>query len=124
MTVLLPYPLNSYYTPNLTQQVRLNSGVFLILIILLFLAPEVDYLPVTIPLSFEVCDREVCVDIPLINDTILEDTEKFNVVVTELHDTNERIILEERERLYTIVDVDGKLPIRVYNICSALSRNL
>ena len=91
--------------------------MFSILILLLFLAPGEDYVPVTSILTFEECEREVCMDVPLINDIVLEDTEKFNVIMTKLPDTNERIKLEESERLYTIVDVDGKLCVLYIRIC-------
>ena len=72
------------------------------------------------PLIFEECDREVCVDIQLIDDLVLEDTERFKVIVSKSDGTSESVILEESERLYTIVDVDGESPVRVYTYTTAL----
>ena len=72
-------------------------------------APNVDYIPVTQVLTFLQCSREVCVDIPLVDDEVLEDVERFIVFVTNPPGVNDGIELEETERFYSIIDVDGKL---------------
>ena len=72
-------------------------------------APNVDYIPVTQVLTFLQCSREVCVDIPLVDDEVLEDVERFIVIATNPPGVNDGIEREETERSYSIIDVDGKL---------------
>ena len=58
------------------------------------------------PLVFPSCERKSCVDIPIVNDDVLENSELFNVAL-ERNGLDGRITLDPVDGLVEITDNDG-----------------
>ena len=58
------------------------------------------------PLEFPPCERRSCVDIPIVDDDVLENSELFNVTL-ERNGLDSRITLDPVDGLVEITDNDG-----------------
>ena len=102
-----PSPLNSLSTsPALSLlQVHLYS-MHSILYLSLSVTP-VDYGEILdAPLEFPPCERRSCVDIPIVDDDVLENSELFNVTL-ERNGLDSVITLDPVDGLVEITDNDG-----------------
>ena len=82
--------------------------VFLVLIILFIQTAGDDYTVVTIQLVFDSTndDQMLCINIPIINDTICEDIEVINILMTT---TDPDVTISTPATTVTIIDDDGGL---------------
>ena len=85
-----------------------ENGVYSLLILSSTLGPGEDYTGlVTSRLRFGRCETRQCVNIQIINDERLEDTESFNVSLEVGRGVNSRFILDPQEVSMYITDADG-----------------
>ena len=67
-----------------------------------------DYGAVSIVMMFDSCQVRSCVDISIVNDTILEDEEAFDVTLLRTIGLDSRIRLNPVDGVVVITDNDGR----------------
>ena len=116
LTSRVPSPFRSNSTFMLMMAQRVIPYVYfswflLVAISLLycispFLVGGADYTTTASVLRFQPCDRNSCLQINIVNDTILEGEEYFTIHLEEPQDPH-RFRVMENERQIVIVDDDG-----------------
>ena len=67
-----------------------------------------DYFRVVLAtLPFVACDRRSCLNLTIVNDLILENTEQFTLSLTRSADLDQRIFLDPVDAIVDIIDNDG-----------------
>ena len=67
-----------------------------------------DYGSISETLTFVECDRRQCMDVSIIDDEELENTESFSVLLTETPGLDVRITLDPVEAEIEIIDNDSE----------------
>lgn len=76
----------------------------------LYSVAGVDYMPLTTAngtMTFEACSRSACWEIPIMGDERVGRARKFNIHLQTVEENN-FVIIEDRQRVVTIVDLDGR----------------
>ena len=60
-----------------------------------------DYVGFSVQLVFEIGDREKCFNVTANNDSLLEESERFRMVLIQ---DNDRILFNPDEAIFTIID--------------------
>lgn len=71
------------------------------------IVPSMDYGALSIILMFDECDTQLCVNISIVDDLVLETTETVYVTLNRTADLDARIQLEPVDAEIQIVDDDG-----------------
>ena len=67
-----------------------------------------DYLSVVFGvLAFNACQRRQCLNVSIVDDLVLENTERFSVLLTRTADLDQRITLDPVNGVVDILDNDG-----------------
>ena len=66
-----------------------------------------DYGAVSIVMMFDSCQVRSCADISIVNDTVLENEEAFNVTLSRTIGLDSRITLDPVDGVVVITDNDG-----------------
>ena len=67
-----------------------------------------DYGNISTILMFDSCDKKSCVNISIVDDDVIEDTESFSVLLTETPGLDVRITLDPVEAEIEIIDNDSE----------------
>ena len=75
----------------------------------LCIGPREDYGAIPIPpvLRFGRCEKKNCVNVTIINDNRLEETESFNISLEGRRGLSSRFVFDPQEMSVTITDEDG-----------------
>ena len=73
----------------------------------LFPGSPMDYQLSSTILAFGACDTRLCVEIPIVDDEVVEWTESFTVTLERRSDLNSRITLDPVDGVVEIIDSDG-----------------
>ena len=84
-------------------------------------APNEDYRPVNTIVEFGSSQSERCVDVRIINDTQVEQSESFDVSLTPTTNLDDRIILVQDSAKVIIRNDDGKLISKSLDVFTFLS---
>ena len=73
------------------------------------IGPGEDYIALANPpvLRFGRCEKNKCVNVTIINDNKLEETESFNVSLERGHEVSTGFVFDPQEVSVTITDEDG-----------------
>ena len=76
-----------------------------------------DFMPMpNTPLLFQPNQRRVCVNIPIEDDDMVEQTESFTIILRGTQDLHEAIRLTQTNGFVVIIDDDGRLKTLIYNV--------
>ena len=67
-----------------------------------------DYSGLSFIVLFAACDRRQCVNLTIVDDQVLEDTESFNVDLSRTTDLDARITLDPTAAVVDIIDNDSE----------------
>ena len=67
-----------------------------------------DYGNISTILMFDSCDKKSCVNISIVDDDVIEDTESFSVLLAETPGLDVRITLDPVEAEIEIIDNDSE----------------
>ena len=76
--------------------------------ILTIVVAPVDYEALSTNLMFAACEKRRCVNVTIVDDTIVEPCEIFYVTLERVPDLNSRISLSSMDAMIEIIDDDGK----------------
>ena len=81
----------------------------------LFTVADMDYVAKTsTKLTFTPCEMAKCTEVRLMDDCVVEDKEKFNIVLTPVPGLDRRIKIHEGDGEIIITDDDGMIHV---NLC-------